>query len=226
MRNSARFSAFSVFIISFLLSLSPALAEKIKVRKVKGNNAIVESSLPLEEGQTYELLTEPISDEVDFKSGVVKSRSNALSFGAKFGYLKSDTTETTSFSLQTRYGWNFSTIEIGLLAEADSIDTGAGATTTYLGGGYFDYNLVANRDPRQLIYGAFVLAGFGSTKVPSGSANNKIEANAGAFISYFISDTTTALRTELFGVYQQQNTSTANVNITGVGSRLLLAFYF
>lgn len=225
----------SVFsVVLFFAALIPfaaqtAHADQIKVRRVKGKNAIVESSIPLEEGQTYEIVPEPVSADVDFKTEGLKSRSNSLSFGSQFSYLKSDTTESTNFSLQVRYGWNFSSLEIGALANGTSTDSGSGATTTYALGGYFDYNLVPNRDPRKTIYGVFALGSFGGSQPPSSSTTGNtttIEADAGAFLTYFIGDSTTALRGEGYFVYQQSNTSTTNTNITGGGARGLLVFYF
>jgi hypothetical protein len=225
-RESTKFIL--LFIVCFLSSQS-ALADKIKVKKVKGKNAIVESTLQLEEGQTYELVPDSLSQNVDYAATVLKSRSNSLSFGTQLAYLKSDTTETTSLALQTRYGWNFSNLELGVLADLTSVDNGNGATTSILAGGYFDYNLVPNRDPKKVIYGPFVLAGFGTTSVPSSNltgSTTKVEANAGGFLSYFIADSTTALRSEVFFDYQQTNTSALSTSITGVGGRILLSFYF
>jgi hypothetical protein len=223
------FSVILFFTVLLPFALRTAQADQIKVRKVKGKNAIVESSIPLEEGQVYEIVPEPVSADVDFKTEGLKSRSNSLSFGSQFSYLKSDTTESTNFSLQVRYGWNFSSLEVGALISGSSVDTGSGATTAYSLGGYFDYNLVNNRDPRKTVYGAFALAAFGSSQPPGSStagSTQTVEGDAGAFLTYFIGDSTTALRGEGYFVYQQSNTSTLNSNITGAGARGLLIFYF
>ena len=143
------------FLLVILFNLPAFAAEKIKIKKVKGNTAIIETEAPLKEGQTYEITPEALSEDVDYKANVLKSRQNSLTAGTSFEYIKSDLLQSSSFSLQARYGWNFSTLEVGLLTEISSLDQGGGATTSFLAGGYFDYNLISNRDPRQFIYGVF-----------------------------------------------------------------------
>lgn len=219
----------STLLCLFALSPEVASADSVKVRRVKGLNAIVESSVPLEEGQTYRLVPDRISEDVDYKSSVLKTRDNSLTLGTRFSFLKSETSESTEFDLQVRYGWNFSTFEVGAVLNADSADAGSGATTTILAGGYVDYNFVPNRDPKKIIYGPTVLVAFGSTQFPSSTAGGSATLttiNAGAFLSYFIADTTTALRAELYGVYSQVNTSAAQSTLSGAAARGLLVFYF
>lgn len=216
-------------LLLFIFGPAQVRAERVKVKRVKGNNAIIESTVPLEEGQTYQLLPDSISEDVDYTSGVAKPRDNSLTLGTQLDFLKSDTMESTNFSLQARYGWNFSTFEVGGVLGVDMQDAGSGATTTILAGGYVDYNLVANRPPHNAVYGPFVLAAFGSTQYPSsatGGSSTLLQANAGGFLSYFLSGTSTALRAEVYGVYQQVNTDAAQTSVTGGGARGLLLFYF
>lgn len=217
-------------ILTFLLFPTHAVAEKIKVKKIKGNQAVIETSSPLEEGQTYELNTESFSQDVDYKSNVLLSRRNSLTLGAQLDFLRADTTQRNRFSLQVRYGWNFSTLEVGTFAEATSLDEGAGATTTILGGGYFDYNLIPNRDPKKMISGVFFLGGIGSTTYPSGSSAggsvSTLLTNLGGFVSYFIGSSSTALRGEGYVTFQQVNTTIQQNTLTGVGARGLLVFYY
>ena len=205
-------------------------AEKIKVTKVKGKHAIVESSSPLEEGQTYELQLEPVSQNVDYKSSAFKSRKNSLTFGTQLDILRSDTYQSNSYTLQTRYGWNFSSFELGAFLNASSTDLGAGATTTVLVGGYYDHNLVPNRDPAKMIYGVLSLLGAGSTSYPStsasGGSSTTLMANVGGFVSYFMDNNSMALRGELYGTYQRIITTTQQNTIAGAGARGLLLFYF
>ena len=227
MKNTWILSAFISAIL--LVNSSTAMAEKIKVRKVKGNTAVVESATPLEEGQTYEILSDNIAQEVDYKGVTMKSRQNSLTFGTSFEYIKSDLLQSSQFSMQLRYGWNFSSLEVGLLTELDSTDLGAGSTTTVLAGGYFDYNLVSNRDPRDLIYGPFVLAATGSTQYPSsatGGSSTKLAANLGGFVTYFMGVSSTALRAEAFYNYQQINTTAVQNAVSGFGMRGLLVYYY
>ncbi|MGZ3692398.1 MAG: hypothetical protein ACXVAX_12900, partial [Pseudobdellovibrio sp.] len=164
------------------------------MKKVKGNSAIVETDTPLEEGQTYDLAGDPVASNVDYSSGSIKVRKNSLSFGANFESVKSELSQNTQFDLQVRYGWNFSSLEFGIMASAAGVDVGAGSTTSLLAGGYFDYDMVNNREPNNLIYGPFVLLATGSTQYPSsasGGSSTKIESNAGGFLTYFLGNSNT-----------------------------------
>ncbi len=228
--NSNLTNLFSLPVLLLLMLIAePVFAEKIKVKKIKGTQAVIETITPLEEGQTYELVTEPLSQDVDYKSSILLSRRNSLTLGGQLDFLRSDSTQQNRFSLQARYGWNFSTLEVGVFTEATSLDVGAGDTTTILGGGYFDYNLIPNRDPKKMIYGAFALLGIGSTSYPSSTAGGSVstlQSNFGGFVSYFVGASTTALRGEFYGTYQQVNTTVQQSALTGLGGRGLLIFYF
>ena len=218
-----------VFILAILSLGQVARAETIKVKKVKGNTAVIETELPLEEGKSYELATEAVSDNVDYKSSALKVRKNSFSFGTNFEYVKSDLSQNTSLNLQFRYGWNFTSLEVGIVGELASLDQGAGTTSSALVGGYFDYNLIANRDPKDLVYGPFLLLATGSTQYPSsqtGGSTTKIESNAGGFMTYFLGSSSTALRGEVFYNYQQINTTAVQNTVAGAGLRGLLLFYF
>lgn len=223
-------SSFSAAVLLLLtLSAEPVLAEKIKVKKIKGNQAVIETTTPLEEGQSYELMTEPVSQDVDYKSSVLSSRRNSLTLGGQLDFLRSDLSQRNRFSFQGRYGWNFSTLEVGTFAEMTSQDDGAGATTTILGGGYFDYNFIPNRDPKKMIYGPFALLGIGSTSYPSSTAGGSVstlQMNFGGFMSYFVGNSATALRGEAYAIYQQVNTTAQQSTLTGLGLRGLLVIYF
>ena len=231
MKNTSK-TYYYLIAALLLISLesSRAHAEKVKVKKIKGTQAVIETITPLEEGQTYELVTESVSQDVNYKTNVFSSRINSLTLGAQFDFLKTDAYQSNSFSFQGRYGWNFSNLEVGIIADVSSKDLGAGATTTFLGGGYFDYNFVPNRDPKKIIYGGFALLGIGTTSYPSGStsggSSTVLQTNLGGFFSYFIGTTSTALRGELSGIYQQVNTTALQSTLLGIGARGLLIFYF
>lgn len=230
MKNLMLFKSFSLPVLVMLMFVTePLKAEKIKVKKVKGTQAVIETVSPLEEGQTYELVSDPVSQDVDYKSSVLLSRRNSLTIGGQLDFLRSDNLSQNRLSLQARYGWNFSTLEVGGFFEATSLDQGAGATTTMLGGGYFDYNLIPNRDPKKVIYGPFVLIGIGSTSYPSSTAGGSVstlQTNFGGFFSYFVGTSTTALRGEIYGTFQQVNTTAQQSSLSGLGARGLLVFYF
>jgi hypothetical protein len=218
-----------VFLASSSLTSESCFAQKIIVKKTKGLSAIIESSVPLEEGQTYELHNENVSQDVDYKSTGFKSRQNSVSFGGSLLTLRNDQYQRNYLSLQARYGWNFTSLEFGIIAAGSSDDLGAGATTEFSMGGYFDYNLVANRDPKNLIYGALSAVTFGSKQFPSasgGGSTSITDANLGGFLTWFLNNTSTALRIEAFYDYQQISTATKQTNVMGFGSRALISFYF
>jgi hypothetical protein len=227
-------SPLSIYTILSLLSVlflfaSNSEAQKIKIKKTKGTSAIIESSVPLEEGQVYDLATGPISQDVDYKATGPKSRQNSLSIGGSLFSLRGDDYQRNSFALQGRYGWNFTNLEFGLLGQFTSDDLGGGATNDFSGGGFFDYNLLANRDPKTLVYGAVAVLTFGSKQFPAsrgGGSATTLDINAGAFLSWFINASSTALRIEAFFDSQQISTTVKQTNVLGFGSRVLMSFYF
>lgn len=223
--------------ISLIISLlalcclpSLAYAEKFKVTKIKGTRAIIETNAILLEGETYEIITdESISQNVDYKSNAIKPRNNSITLGGELNLLKTDSFQSNSYSMQLRYGWSFTNLEIGTLLNITSLDVGAGATTSLLAGGYYDHNFVTNREPRRSVYGIFTMLGFGSTSYPSssgGGSSSVIQLNGGGFLTYFIGNSSTALRGEAYAVYQQVNTRTSQSGLLGVGARGLLVLYF
>ncbi len=219
---------FIAFLLVSIVGAPEAFSQKIKVRKTKGLSAVIESSVPLEEGQVYELAVEPLSQNVDYKSSGFKSRQNSVSIGGNILSLKGDDYQRNYVNLQGRYGWNFSNVEFGAVVQVSSDDLGGGATTDLTGGGFFNYNLVANRDPKTLIYGLVGLITFGSKHFPASSGGGSattMDLNAGGFLSWFLSSST-ALRLEGFFNYQQISTTVKQTNVTGFGSRALVVFYF
>jgi len=223
---STLLSFLAVGLVLFVLFPNTAHAQKFKVKKVKGRSALIESSVPLEEGQTYDLQSDVVSTDVNYSNLGFKSRQNSFSVGFSLGYLKGDSVQNALYDIQGRYGWNFSYIEFGVVGSLNSIDRGAGATTTISGGGYFDYNLVTNRDSKNLIYGPFALATIGTIQYAAGGSANTIDLNAGGFITYFFAQSSAALRVEAYADLQQVSASVGQTNLTGVGSRGLITVYF
>lgn len=215
-----------LILLTTLLCAGEAQAQKIKIKKVKGNTALIESSLPLEEGKTYDLQGDAISADVNYSNAGFKSRQNSFTLGINFGYLKGDTVNRNSYELQGRYGWNFSYIEFGVVGDIDYVDVGAGGTTNFAVGGYFDYNLVTNRDSKNLIYGPFALVTIGSLQSSGGASSSIIDLNAGGFLSWFLTHSSVALRAEGFADIQQVSSSVGQTTLTGVGGRGLLVVYF
>lgn len=221
---------FIFFPLISVLAASDGFCQKIKVKKTRGLSAVIESSVPLEEGKVYDLAVESISQNVDYRASGFKSRQNSFSLGGSVSALRGDDYQKNSISLQGRYGWNFANLEFGGIAQFSSDDIGAGATNDFTGGGYFDYNFIANRDPKSMIYGAVGIVTFGSKQFPSASGGGSattLALNLGGFLTWFInSSSTTALRLEGYAELQQISTTAKQTNVTGGGSRALMIFYF
>ena len=229
MRITLLKNLFIVYLMLSTLGASDAFSQKIKIKKTRGLSAVIESSVPLEEGQIYELAVEPISQNVDYKTSGFRSRQNFISVGGNLVSLKGDDYQKTAVALQARYGWNFTNIEAGPVAQFSSDDLGAGATTEFTGGGFFTYNLVGNRDPKSHVYGLLGLVTFGSRQFAAsngGGSATTMDLNAGGYYSWFLNSSSTALRLEGFFDYQQITTTVKLTNVTGFGSRALLIFYF
>ncbi|MBC7742501.1 MAG: hypothetical protein H7061_09900 [Bdellovibrionaceae bacterium] len=217
-----------IFFLLFTIS-ETAFAQRITVKKTKGHNALIESSVPLEEGQVYELQSASVSEAVNYKTIGLKSRQNSWMIGGNFVTIRGEDYQKNAGALHTRYGWNFTQLEFGLAAEMSSLDVGAGATTDFLLGGYFDYNLVSNRDPKSFIYGPFVLASFGSIQSPSsrgGGSTSIVDMNLGGFATWFVAGASAALRLEGYYDYQQINSTVKQIAATGFGTRGFIVFYF
>lgn len=220
---------FILFVIISSVGANQAFAQKIKVKKTRGNQSVIESSVPLEEGQVYDLASDSISQNVDYKSTGLRSRQNSFSIGGSIYSLRGDEYQRNSIALQGRYGWNFSMLEFGPVLAFTSEDLGAGATSEVTAGGYFDYNLIPNRDTKSLVYGVIGLISFGSRQFPAASGGGSattLDLNAGAFVSWFINSSSLAVRAEGFFDYQQISTTLKQTNVTGFGSRALMVFYF
>ena len=224
------FSLRSIFMTIIFISWFAPLnnyAAKIKVLKVKGNSAVVESTEPLSPGDVFYLQEEPLSQKISFNQSTgFKARKNSLMIGGSFTYLKSDAAQDTKAALQGRYGWNFVSLEAGIVVEAGMINNGPGAITDLLAGGYFDYNLVPNRDPYAFIYGPFALASGGVKLFADGGSTNLLKLDAGAFATLFFKDSSSALRLEAFLGYQQIDSATAQTSLLGGGFRGFFVYYF
>lgn len=227
MKNHYRiWPALLAVVIAIISYPGFASAQKIKVKKIKGNTALIESSIPLEEGQSYDLQTAAISADVNYSQAGFKSRKNSVTVGSEFSAIRGDSIQENRFAAQGRYGWNFSTLELGVIGEISSIDVGGGATSNFILGSYIDYNLVPNRDGKALVYGPFGLVGFGSRQFSGGGSTGLLNVNAGGFLSYFIAQGSTALRAEAYLDHRQVSASNGQTALTGIGSRGLLIFYF
>ncbi len=214
-----------LLLITFLFGFSSSIyATQITVKKVKGRQAIVESNIPLDEGQTYELQKDQIAVDVNFSP--VQQRKNSLQLGAELQSVSGSNVQDNRINLTARYGWNFEIFEFGPMMTYQSVDLGAGTDSDFLGGGYFDYNLQKNRAPQIFLWGPTISAEFGAKQFKSGSSANIMNVDPGAFVSWFFANSSAALRAEVFYHYQKITTTTTDTSLSGFKSKAYLVFYF
>lgn len=210
---------FAVFAI--LLACNPSFAQRFKVQKVKGNKAIIESSTPLEEGRTYTLTPNKISEDVDYSLEGHKSRKNSIALGGSVDSLSSGGTSSTTISFDGKYGWNFTTLEGGPFLRFVSVDS----SNSYLLGGYIDYNFQPNRDGVSSVLGVTGNAAFGST-ASSGSSSQLISAFTGGTWKWFVFNSSGAIRTDFGFKTAQTKLSSSTTTSSGLVASFALAFYF
>ncbi len=214
-----------LFLISFIFVLgSPMFATQITVKKVKGRQAIVESNIPLDEGQTYELQKDQIAVDVNFSP--TQQRKNSFQFGAELQSVNGSSVQDNRISIAARYGWNFEIFEFGPMITYQSVDLGAGTDSDFSGGGYFDYNLQKNRAPQMFLWGPTVSTEFGAKQFKSGASANLMTVDPGVFVSWFFANSSAALRAEAVYHYQKITTTTTDTMLSGFKSKAYLVFYF
>jgi hypothetical protein len=199
----------------------PTWAQKIKVRKVKGNQAVVDfSGEPLQNGQVYELTSESFSEPT---SG--GSRDHVIGLQASFSSGKFDSAgakSETVISLQGRYGWNHGTYEFGPLVGYSSTNSSGTTISTIRGGAFGDFNLVPNSAGEAFVYGAGGSATFGSNDSGSGVTRTTMSFAAGPFVKLFNLSGSFAIR--LDGLYQYDKYSGNGGDATYSGFLLLAGF--
>ena len=213
-----------ILFLSLVLFYQSSQAISLTVKKLKGRQALVETSIPLEEGQTYELQTDTISiDTLNTKNQI---RKNTFQAGVQIQSLSGATVQDNEIFMSARYGWNFEIFEVGPTLIYQSVDLGAGTDSTILAGGYFDYNIAKNKYPKIFIWGPTLSAEFGSKQFNAGGSASLINFDGGAFVTWFLAQSQTALRVEAKYHSQKISTSASDTTLSGFKSDVYLAFYF
>ena len=212
-------------ILVALLMTSPSWGQKIKVRKVKGNQAVVDfSGEALQMGQVYELNSGGFADPTS--SG---TRDHVIGLQASFQSGKYDSVgakSITTINLVGRYGWNHGNFEFGPMASYTSDNTLGTTTSTMQGGAFGDYNLVPNSAGEVFVYGAGGLAGFGTRDNGSGSSTSLMSFAAGPFVKWFMLSGSFAIRFD--GLYEYDKSSGNAADTTYSGFKLMagISSYF
>jgi hypothetical protein len=190
-------------------------APTFTVKKAKGKQAIIESSILLTEGVTYTLSA----------NAEPKSQANSFSLGIDSSFFKSTQLQEHNVTIESRYGFNNEDYMFGPLLRIYAYDEGAGFNTDVNIGGYFDYNLVPNSGREGFIYGITGQAYAGNREFTNGASANIFAFGAGGFVAWFLSSTT-ALRTEGVVLQKRISTAQASANATGFAGKMFLEFYF
>ncbi|WP_413581940.1 hypothetical protein [Bdellovibrio sp. HCB288] len=216
-----------LFLIFTLISLSAgsAYAQKIKVRKVKGNTAIIESNAPLAPGAVYDLISQ---DQFGDDDGM-PTRDNSIGLNFGFSNTKSDAenaTSESSMSLTARYGWNLATYEFGPLLQFTMNHANDVTSSTWKVGAFGDYNLIPNITGEAFIYGLTAWGAFGNTDRGNGTKFDIADAFAGMVVKWFPTSSSACFRIELGYMYERQTVTGGYYANTGfTGSAGIFAYF-
>lgn len=178
---------FAVISITFCFALPASAQQKIKVKKIKGNQAIVEfpSSMPLQMGEVYEVT--PLDDLGAAAQADSESRNHLIDLSVNFSSYKSNAvgaTQSSSFSASGRFGFNYGNFEWGPVAQVISTTSLSVTSSSYLGGLFADYNLIPNTAGEVFIYGLGAVAN-GGVATSSGTNTTSYAYYLGPFVKWF-----------------------------------------
>lgn len=206
-----------------------ATAQTFRVKKSKGRQAVIESTSPLIEGETYTIQSNKqtglIGDDVVYTKPN-RSRENSFSAGINSSFFKGDNIQEHEIDIEGRYGWNFGHFEIGPLVHINLLDQGAGFNTDFHIGGYADYNFNTNGGREEYVFGLTGQAFGGNREFTNGSSSQIMAIGAGGFLTWFLMGSTTALRFEGLVESKKIATSAASTNATGFAGKMLFVFYY
>lgn len=213
--------------LPLLLSSHDAFAQKIKVKRVKGKQAVVEfSGGYLQTGQVYELAP----DEYSEGSSAGGSRKYVVSLAASLTSTKDDgpnSENVTVLNLLTRFGWNLGHIELGPLFNYSSSSQTNGTVSSLTIGGFADYNLLSNAPGEAFLYGVGGYLSMGQHDPGTGAKNDLMNLFAGPFVKWFPGGGNFAFRGDLGFIYQKISTSTSgDITSSGLESSIGIIAYF
>jgi hypothetical protein len=215
--------------IFVLISFKAQAAETFTVKKSKGRQSVIDSSIPLIEGETYIIQTSKqsglISEDVTYPRSN-RSRQNSFAAGIDSSFFKADNLQEHHIEVEARYGWNFGDYEIGPVLHINLLDEGAGFNTDFSIGGYFDYNFTPNVTRAELVYGLTAQGFGGNREFTNGSSAQIFAFGGGGFLSWYLMGSTTALRFEGLVESKTIATSSASTNAVGFVGKMLFAFYY
>lgn len=213
-------------LTTVILLSQTTFAQKIKVQKVKGNQAVVEfSGGSLKPDQVYELTSREFTDAA--QEIVARNYLVALSFSLL--NTKSDaptSVSETDFSLTAKFGWNLGHFEIGPLASYSSDATGSITNSLFKIGAFADFNAISNIPGEVFLYG---LGGTGSLGQYEGNGVKRdvMDLFIGPFVKWFPTGSSVAFRIDAGYIYQKQSGGIGSDNtITGLSTNVDILAYF
>ncbi len=216
-----------LLVLSVLTFATSAFAQKIKVKRVKGNQAVVEfSGATLESGQVYELAGDEFAG-----AGLSTTSSRKNVIGLRFSFLntKSDVANSqneTDIRLDAKYGWNLGSFEIGPLVTYTSDQTANVTATSLVFGGFADYNLIPNIPGEVFVYGLGGQGGFGQSDSGTGQKRDVMILLAGPFAKWFPTGQDFGIRFDAGYTYAKSSGGTSDATITGLAFAAELMAYF
>lgn len=216
-----------LLVLAILTFSSASFAQKIKVRRVKGNQAVIEfSGGSLQPGQVHELAP----DEFGESSVTSSSRHYVVGVSMSLQNTKSDAAGSeneTDIELIGKFGWNFGTYEVGPLATYKSDQVGSITQKTYKFGAFGDFNMIANTPGEAFLYGVGATGSMGQFDSGGGSKRDLMEVFVGPFAKWFPSGSNVGFRVDAGYVYQKQSGGVGgDATVTGLLTSAGLIGYF
>lgn len=231
---STKDGSMKAFLLGTLvLAASPAWAQKITVKKVKGNQAVIQiNGGAVKVGQSFDLSKEsPGGEDLELVGSNTGPRNKVLGFSSTVASTTSQVgngkSSNTEYGATFKYGWNKGAFEFGFNALFNSSDSGSGATASFGGGGFFDWNFKANRPGNDMIFGLGGDLNYTIVNPPQGQqSSNRMTIYPSAFMKWFVLGTPTAIRFDAGYLMDELGSGSAKTKINGFVIRGGFAVYF
>ena len=215
-----------LLLVPFFSNAAPA---SVKIKKVKGQMALMEFQGKLKPGESY-LLVPADNTAEDFKTG---PRLHRLGASFNFNSLKTKTSSVeynpSDFSLSFDYGWNHETYEVGPTLSYSSNSTGfGGATSTITAGFFYDYNFTENKEPVSYLFGTGLKVSYSNIAPASGATGlYTINFYPNFFWKWWAFGHSTAFKMDAGYLLQSgKDSSSSSFTTSGIASTASLLFYY
>jgi hypothetical protein len=236
------------FVIFWIFTCQPSVAQIVRVDRIKGKKALVEiSEGTLKTGEIYYLSSTPTStstsdvpssrtSEISEVSSKLSSRDRLIGVTGNVSSLSisggGNSASTTGLLLSGRFGWNFTDHEYGTLGSLTIINGAGNSTSSFLIGGFFDYNLGPNKALEEALPGFGGEAAVGASGVTVAGLGGSSTTSAttwylypNGFIKWFYQQRSTCLRGDIGLLYQPILTN-PSLMASGLMARLGMIHYF